>query len=127
MILWDVTQHSDHRVQRTEYSHDMFNLLLPHLLLPHRGQMLLSISVSGRTSSPVGSAPGLRIWILRVGRSVHASVTARLPSAARTFACGLFTAETCCPSPPYSLLNLPNPGSLCFNGGSWCDLPSAAQ
>lgn len=40
-------------------------------------QMLLSISLPGRTSFPVGSAPALRIWILRVGRSTPT----RLPAS----------------------------------------------
>lgn len=53
---------------------------LAGLFYSYRGrQMLLSISPSRRTSFPVGSAPGLRIWILRVGRSTPT----RLPASPR--------------------------------------------
>lgn len=86
--------------------------------------MLLSISLPRRTSFPVGSAPGLRIWILRVGRSTPTRLPAS-PAAARTLGCGLFTAETCRPlSPPpplpYSSSSLSKPRlsflSMAFRG-----------
>lgn len=94
---------------------------LTGLFYSYRGrQMLLSISLPRRTSFPVGSAPGLRIWILRVGRSTPTRLPAS-PAAARTLGCGLFTAETCRPlSSPYSSSNLSKPRlsllSMAFRG-----------
>lgn len=75
--------------------------------------MLLSISLPRRTSFPVGSAPGLRIWILRVGRSTPTRLPAS-PAAARTLGCGLFTAETCRPLPPSPPTSLTAP-PVCQN------------
>lgn len=61
----------------------------------HRGCKCSCQSGLCLASSPVGSAPGLRIWILRVGRSTPTLV----PASPCTLSPGLFTAETCRPYP----------------------------
>lgn len=87
---------------------------LTGLFYSYRGrQMLLSISLSRRTSFPVGNAPGLRIWILRVDRSTPTRQPA-YPAAARTLGSGLFTAETRRPLPLYSSFKLSNLVLLSF-------------